>query len=217
MEEKSKGKKPKVKKGKGRGRISEKQWSEIQVKYETGSERLADIAKKYDLSKQSIVNRANRKGWGKYGSLRETITKKLFKDAESKVEGEFAKAVKEANEAALKTLQDGTLIGKLLMAMLSENLSTMRKKYLEAKVKAKAEEKPLPDAPVPYKQGYLWVALMGGLRQNIIEGERVVMGITDSTSLQDSDTARHLEELLSRINEGGEIYGDEIPEGLFAE
>jgi transposase-like protein len=182
----------------GRDKLTKEQWLVIQAGYESGAV-VAELARKYGVNITTIRRRAVRHKWLKPGELRRTSIEEARAEVKAEMKETFAEVAKAANERHLKSFQYAQVLAQKIMREIQQALEFGQEQYLKARAEAMMTGKPVPAPPVSKSEAQTLVSTYQVLKSAILEGERVVLGIDEST-LHDK-TENTLAELFKALDE----------------
>lgn len=202
--------------------LSPEAWDEIRFIYES-SGNITKAAEKYKVSRRAVYQMAKRYGWGKRGGMSKKAMEKASEKFIEEAVSEYQREIEEVCNKNLKSfrfLHDVALMAAIevknnLTAKIELNRmarAVNRVRLEEAGSTKKAVLMPILDIT---KEATQISSLGNTIKQAIMEGERVILGITDynPNKEKEKDTNNPIDRMIDVLQAGIMEFNEGVANG----
>lgn len=183
-------------------------WVEIRTGYEYG-DNVREMAKKYKISHTTIIQRAKRHGWAKWGSEAEKAFKAAKEKRAEEIADEYEKAVREINEKQLKLYRATADYATFLLDQSIKKTKAIVA-LSEHEAKAAAITSDLPIIPRDTgKEIYRLDKIVDIYDKAMLRAERYLLGIEEAPILK-KDKTSGVNEIRDVLEQARKDYGEEL-------
>lgn len=203
--------------------LSPEAWDEIKFIWES-SGNITRAAERYGVSRRSIYLMANRYGWSKRGGLSKKAMEKASEKFVEEAAREYEKEIEEVCNKNLKSFRflhdvaltaaieaKNNLIAKIEYNRMARAVNRIRTE--EAKGGKRPVLMPMLDIT---KEASQINSLGNTIKQSIMEGERVVLGITDKNNPyanKDMDASNPIDRMIDVFQAGIMEFNEGVENG----